>query len=62
MPTINQLVRKGRSKKVKKSKTPALQLSKNRHAVSDALIPNLFSFFPDEKPSVSFSMMNAVMP
>ncbi len=29
MPTINQLVRKGRSQKIKKSKTPALQLSKN---------------------------------
>ncbi len=29
MPTINQLVRQGRSKKVKKSKTPALQVNKN---------------------------------
>ncbi len=29
MPTINQLVRKGRSKKVRKSKAPALQFSFN---------------------------------
>ncbi len=29
MPTINQLVRKGRVSKVKKSKTPALQTRKN---------------------------------
>lgn len=29
MPTINQLVRKGRSKSKKKSKTPALQTSMN---------------------------------
>ncbi len=29
MPTINQLVRKGRSKKFKKSKAPALQFSYN---------------------------------
>jgi len=29
LPTINQLVRKGRSKKAKKSKTPALQVSFN---------------------------------
>ncbi|MEO7001851.1 MAG: 30S ribosomal protein S12 [Ktedonobacterales bacterium] len=29
MPTINQLVRKGRSKKTKKSKAPALQFSYN---------------------------------
>ncbi len=29
MPTINQLIRHGRVKKVRKSKTPALQVSKN---------------------------------
>lgn len=29
MPTINQLVRNGRSKKIKKPKTPALQTRKN---------------------------------
>ena len=29
MPTINQLVRRGRSKKVRKSKAPALQFSFN---------------------------------
>src|SRR5690348_17538256 len=29
LPTINQLVRKGRSKKVRKSKAPALQFSFN---------------------------------
>lgn len=29
MPTINQLIRNGRDKKVKKSKTPALQTRKN---------------------------------
>lgn len=29
MPTINQLVRKGRDNKVKKTKTPALQIRKN---------------------------------
>lgn len=29
MPTVNQLVRKGRQKKVKKGKSPALQMSLN---------------------------------
>ena len=33
MPTINQLVRKGREKKVKKSKTPALQGCPQRRGV-----------------------------
>ncbi|MBA3278262.1 MAG: 30S ribosomal protein S12, partial [Geodermatophilaceae bacterium] len=33
MPTINQLVRKGREDKVKKTKTPALEGSPQRRGV-----------------------------
>jgi small subunit ribosomal protein S12 len=39
LPTINQLVRKGRSKKSKKSKAPALQFSYNSHKNRTLKIP-----------------------
>ncbi len=39
MPTINQLVRKGRNKKSKKSKAPALQFSYNSHKNRTLKIP-----------------------
>ena len=38
------------------------QLSKNKHAVSEARIPSLFSFFPAVNPGVPFSTTNAVTP
>ncbi len=37
-----------------------LTLSKISSAVSEARIPSLFSFFPEEKPSIPFSSTNAV--
>ena len=39
-----------------------LQLSKITSAVSEALIPNLFSFFPERKPFVPRSTAKAVIP
>ena len=37
-----------------------IQSSKIISAVSDALIPNLFSFFPADNPGVPLSIINAV--
>ncbi|EKD63353.1 MAG: 30S ribosomal protein S12 [uncultured bacterium] len=39
MPTINQLVRKGRRKKIKKSKSPALQLIANNLKNAPVALP-----------------------